>query len=198
MNLALQDQELPVRLRFEHPLSDEELLRFCAANEGLRVERDKNGELIVMTPTGTEGGGVELDVAAELRDWARQEGRGRAFGPNAGVRVPDGSIRVADASWISWSRWNALSDKERQGFAPICPEFVIEVRSLTDRIHELREKMSMWLANGAELAWLIDPERKAVEVYRPGRAPEVLEGMSAVYGEGPVGGFVLELRRIWS
>ncbi len=198
MNVALQERELPVRLRFEHPLSDEELLRFCAANDGLRVERDKNGELIVMTPTGTEGGGVELDVAAELRDWARQDGRGRAFGPNAGVRVPDGSVRVAAASWISWPRWNALSDKERQGFAPICPEFVIEVRSLTDRIHELREKMSMWLANGAELAWLIDPEHKAVEVYRPGRPPELLEGASAVYGEGPVGGFVLELRRIWS
>lgn len=106
-------------------------------------------------------------------------------------------MRAADASWISWPRWNALSKEQQQGFAPICPEFVIEVRSPSDRLEEVRGKISMWIANGAELAWLVDPERKAVEVYRPGREPEVLESVSVVYGEGPVGGFVLALARIW-
>lgn len=198
MNVALQERELPVRLRFEHPLSDEELLRFCAANELLRIERDKNGEIVLMSPTGAEGGGRNAEVTADLMLWARQDGRGKVFDSNTGFTLPDGSMRSPDASWISWPRWNTLTNEERRRFAPICPEFVIELRAESDRLEDLRAKMQEWVANGAELAWLIDPERKAVEVYRPGRAPELLEGASAVYGEGPVGGFVLELARIWS
>ena len=92
---------------------------------------------------------------------------------------------------------NALTPEQLQSFAPICPEFVIEVRSKSDRLAELQEKMRMWIANGAELAWLVDPSRKAVEIYRPGREVEVLEGGSAVEGEGPVAGFVLELGKVW-
>lgn len=197
MNFPLE-VELPVRIRPEHEMTDEELMRFCAANDPLRIERDSNGELIVMSPSGSEGGGTELDVASELLFWARLDGRGRAFGPNAGFTLPDGSVRAGDATWISWQRWNALTPEEQKRFAPICPEFVIEVRSESDRLPVLQEKMQMWLANGAELAWLVDPLRKAVEIYRPGCEPEVLEGGSVVDGGGPVAGFVLELGRIWS
>ena len=196
MNFALE-VELPVRIRPEHPMTDEELMRFCAANDPLRVERDANGELIVMSPSGSEGGGIETDVATELNIWARQDGRGKVFGSNAGFRLPDGSVRAADAHWVSWERWNALTEADRKSFAPICPEFVIEVRSESDRLAELQAKMRMWIANGAEVAWLIDPSRKTVEVYRPGREAEVLEGGSAVEGDGPVEGFVLELGRVW-
>jgi Uma2 family endonuclease len=197
MNLALPEIDQPIRLRFDRPLTDEELMRFCAENDPLRVERDANGELIVMSPSGSEGGGIETDVATELNIWARKDGRGKVFGSNAGFTLPDGSVRAADAHWVSWPRWNALSDAERKRFAPICPEFVIEVRSESDRLVELQDKMRMWLVNGAEVAWLIDPSRKAVEVYRPGREAEVLEGGSAVEGDGPVAGFVLELGRVW-
>ena len=197
MNLALPEIDQPIRLHFDCPMTDEELMRFCAENELLRIERDANGEIIVMTPPGLEGGGTELDVASELRIWALQDGRGRAFGPNSGVRLADGSMRMADASWISWPRLNALSPAQREGFSPICPEFVIEVRSKSDRLKPLQEKMQMWIANGAELAWLIDPSRKTVEIYRPGQAMEEQLGHSAVFGEGPVGGFVLELGKIW-
>ena len=196
MNFALA-VDLPVRIRPEHPMTDEELMRFCAKNEPLRVERDTNGELIVMSPSGSEGGGVETDVATELNIWARQDGRGKVFGSNAGFTLPDGSVRAADAHWVSWPRWNALSEAERKGYAPLCPEFVIEVRSESDRLAALQDKMRMWLANGAEVAWLVDPSRKTVEVYRPGREAEVLEGGSAVEGDGPVAGFVLELGRVW-
>ena len=196
MNFAV-NLELPVRVRPDHPMTDEELMRFCAANDLLRIERDKNGELILMTPTGSEGGGRNADVTFELMLWARADGRGKVFDSNTGFTLPDGSMRSPDASWVSWPRWNALTHEEQKRFAPICPEFVIELRSESDRLEDLRAKMVEWIANGAELAWLIDPERKAVEVYRPGRAPEVLEGLSAVYGEGPVRGFVLELARIW-
>ena len=197
MNLALPEIDQPIRIRFEHPLTDDELLRFCAENDPLRVERDKNGDLIVMTPTGLEGGGVEGDVFGELRNWALQDGRGKAYGPNAGVTLPDSSVRAADASWVSWQRLNALTPEQRKTFAPVCPEFVIEVRSESDSLRELQAKMQMWIANGVEVAWLVDPSRKAVEVYRPGREAEVLEGGSAVEGDGPVAGFVLELGRVW-
>src|ERR1700679_1797947 len=197
MNLALPEIDQPIRIRFEHPLTDDELLRFCAENDPLRVERDKNGDLIVMTPTGLEGGGGEGDGIGEARNWALQDGRGKAYGPNAGVTLPDSSVRAADASWVSWQRLNALTPEQRKTFAPVCPEFVIEVRSESDSLRELQAKMQMWIANGAEVAWLVDPSRKAVEVYRPGREAEVLEGGSAVEGDGPVAGFVLELGRVW-
>jgi len=198
MNVAISETHLPLRLRYEHPVTDEELLRFCAANELLRVERDANGDIIVMTPTFFESGGVEGDVFGELRNWALEDGRGKAYGPSTGMTLPDGSMRAPDASWVSWQRVNALTPEQRKSFAPVCPEFVIEVRSEKDRLKPLQEKMQTWLANGVELAWLVDPSRKAVEIYRPGREVEVVEGGSAVEGEGPVAGFVLELGRIWA
>ena len=197
MNLSLSAIEFPVRLRFEQPISDAQLERFSSVNDPLRVERDSNGELIVMSPTGSEGGSTELEVGVELRIWARADGRGKVFGPNAGFTLPDTSVRAADACWVSWPRWNTLSEKQRKGFAPICPEFVIEVRSETDRPTDLRAKMAMWIANGAELAWLIDPQNKAVEIYRPGQAPEFHEDPTSVQGDGPVRGFELVMANIW-
>jgi Uma2 family endonuclease len=197
MNLAVPDSELPVRLRFQSPVSDEDLVRFCAENEAVRVEIDSNGELIVMAPVGYEGAGAENDVAVELTLWARQDGTGRAFGANAGFRLQDGSLRMADAAWVSWRRAGALTAQERKGFPPICPEFVIEVRSETDRLMPLREKMGIWIANGAELGWLIDPERRVVEVYRPGEAVETHDDPTSVQGTGCVRGFELVMARIW-
>jgi Uma2 family endonuclease len=197
MSIALPEMEMPVRLSFERPMTDEALLRFCAENKTLRVEREANGDLILMSPTGNEGAGFDTDVTVELAVWARQDGRGRVYNSNAGWNLPDGSMRAADAHWISWARLNSLTSAERKGFPHLCPEFVIEVRSESDGLKPLREKMQMWLANGAELGWLIDPSRKVVEVYRPGKPVEEQEGHSAVYGEGPVAGFVLELGRIW-
>jgi Uma2 family endonuclease len=178
-------------------MTDEALMRFCADNDPFKVERDSNGDLILMSPAGLEGGGVEGDVFGDLLIWARQDGRGKAYGPSAGVTLADGSMRAADACWISWSKLNELDPAEKKRFARICPEFIVEVRSASDRLKPLQEKMEMWLSNGAELAWLVDPSRKTLEIYRPRRHAEVLEGHSAVYGEGPVAGFVLELGRIW-
>ena len=197
MSVALPETELPARISFERPMTDEALLRFCAANALARVEREPNGDIKVMSPTGNEGAGYDTDITLELGLWARQDGRGRAYNSNAGWKLPDGSMRMADAHWISWERLNAVSKQERKGFPRVCPEFVIELRSETDALKPLQEKMSEWIANGAELAWLVDPSRKAVEIYRPGREPEVREGGSAVEGEGPVAGFVLELRKLW-
>ncbi len=178
-------------------MTDEALLRFCAANPLARVEREPNGDIKVMSPTGNEGVGFETDILVELANWAAQDGRGRAYNSNAGWKLRDGSMRAADAHWISWERLSSVSDVERKGFPRMCPEFVVEVRSETDALKPLQEKMSEWIGNGAELAWLVDPSRKAVEIYRPGREAEVLEGGSVVEGEGPVAGFVLELGKVW-
>ena len=197
MSLALSQIDPPVRLRRDLPMSDDEFMSFCAANEPLRFERDANGEIIVMSPTGTGGSEVEGDVYLELGNWARADGRGRAYPASAGFKLPDTSVRAADAAWMSFRRRDALSQEQRKSFAQLCPEFVIEVRSETDRLAPLQEKMGIWIANGVELAWLIDPQRKVVEIYRPGEEPEIHEQPTSVQGSGPVAGFELVMARIW-
>ncbi len=197
MNLVLDSIDLPIRIRTARPMSDDELLEFCRVNELARVERDANGELIVMSPTGTEGGGMESEVGGALFVWARADGRGRYFGPNTGFTLPDGSVRAADAAWVSWQRWNAIAAEDRKGYAKLCPEFVIEVRSPSDALPTLQEKMKMWTGNGVESAWLVDPQRKVVEIYRAGEAPEIHQNPSSVQGTGSVRGFELVLAHIW-
>ena len=197
MNFAFNEIELPIRISRDRPITDDELLRLSADNRPLRLERDANGELIVMTATGSEGGGIETDVTTELSNWARADGRGRAFGSNTGFRLPDTSVRAADAAWVSWQSWNAVSPAERKRYAPICPEFVVEVRSESDRLPDLQAKMEQWIANGAQVAWLIDPEEKSVTIYRPGDEPEPLAHPTSVQGTGPIAGFELVTSRIW-
>jgi Uma2 family endonuclease len=132
-----------------------------------------------------------------LGNWTEEDGRGYAFDSNTGFSLPDGSMLSPDASWVLASRWNTLTEEQKDSYSPICPEFVIELRSPSDRLPDLQAKMQAWIANGAELAWLVDPVRKVVEIYRPGQKVEVQDGHSAAYGEGSVGGFVLELGRVW-
>ncbi len=198
MQFAIHELELPVRLRTERPMSDEELLRFCTVNEVIRVERESNGDLLLMSPAGGGTSHKNTFITMQLALWAEEDGRGLSFDSNGGFTLPDGSMRSPDGAWISWPRWNALSRRDQERFSPLCPEFVIELRSPTDRLSEAQTKMEMWVSNGAELAWLIDPERKVVEIYRPDREPETVEGASAVEGEGPAVGFVLELARLWA
>ena len=150
-----------------------------------------------MSPTGTDGSEVEGDVYLELGIWARADGRGRAYPATAGFKLPDTSVRAPDAAWMSFRRRNALSPEERKSFGQVCPEFVIEVRSETDRLPPLQEKMGIWIANGVELAWLIDPQEKTVTIYRAGEEPEVLVEPSSVLGSGPVAGFELVMGRVW-
>ena len=198
MNLALPEFELPVYLHFGHPVTDEELTRFCAKNELLRVERDATGDLIVMSPTGSDTSSKNAYLNYQLTKWSEETSSGISFDSNGGFTLPDSSVRAADVAWISWQRWNALTERERQGFARICPQFVIELRSSSDRLADLQQKMRLWLANGCELAWLVDPSRKVVEIYRHGQEAEILEGGSVVDGDSPVEGFVLELGKIWA
>ncbi len=197
MSFALTEIDLPIRIQRESPMTDAEFMSFCAANEPLRFERDANGEIIVMSPTGTGGSEVEGDVYLELGIWARADGRGRAYPATAGFKLPDTSVRAPDAAWMSFRRRNALSPEELKSFGQVCPEFVIEVRSESDRLPPLQEKMGIWIANGVELAWLIDPQEKTVTIYRAGEEPEVLVEPSSVQGSGPVAGFELVMARVW-
>lgn len=197
MHFAIRELELPVRLRTERPMTDEELMRFCTVNEVIRVERESNGDLLLMSPAGGGTSHKNSYLNFQLARWTDEDGRGLCFDSNGGFTLPDSSMRSPDAAWIAWPRWNALSKQDQERFSPLCPEFIIELRSPSDRLSAAQAKMQLWIANGAELAWLIDPDRKVVEVYRPGREPEMVEGASAVEGEGPVVGFVLELARLW-
>jgi Uma2 family endonuclease len=197
MNFAFNEVELPIRISLDRPITDDELLRLSAENDSLRLERDANGELIVMSPTGTGGGRVESRVYLALGNWAVADGRGEAYGPNTGFKLPDSSVRAADAAWMSSQRWDALDAEELKRFARTCPEFVIEVRSESDRLAPLQKKMQMWIANGADLAWLIDPIEKSVTIYRTGDQPEHLAHPTSVQGTGPIAGFELAMSRIW-
>jgi Uma2 family endonuclease len=179
------------------PLTDDELLRFCAAHDELRIERDANGELIVMSPAGSESGGKNSEINLELGMWARRDGRGKVFDSSAGFILPDGSMRAGDAAWIAYPRWNALTKEAQRRYAPICPDFIIELRSPSDVLSELEAKMEMWIANGVQLGWLIDPFRRVVGIYRPGQSPRLWDHPETVHGEGPVEGFVLPLTEIW-
>jgi Uma2 family endonuclease len=197
MNLALSEIELPVRLRFERPMTDDELMRFCAVNDVLRVEREPNGEILVMTPANSKTSKINLRIGRLLDEWAEADGRGVATGPDGGYTLPDGSMRAPDAAWVERSRWEALTDAQQSSFAPVCPDFVIELRSPSDKLPAAKAKMEQWIANGAEVAWLIDPIEKAVTIYRPGDEPEHHVYPTSVQGTGPIAGFELVMARIW-
>jgi Uma2 family endonuclease len=160
MNFALAEMPLPLRFRPEKPMSDEELMRFSAANDALRVERDANGEILVMTPAGSKTSRINSRITRLLDEWAEADGRGIAFDSNGGFKLPDGSVRAADAAWVHKSRWDTLSDADQARFAPLCPDFIIELRSPNDSLAELKQKMEQWIANGVQEGWLIDPKTK--------------------------------------
>ncbi|HEX3660783.1 MAG TPA: Uma2 family endonuclease [Acidobacteriaceae bacterium] len=195
--ILLRSVSFPLILRPSRPLNDDQLLEFCAANDSLRIERNAAGELIVMTPAGGTTSNLEGYLFRELDLFVEREGRGVAFNSNGGFSLRDGSVRAPDAAWVSSENWNRLSREERAKFLPFCPEFVIELRSPSDSLSDLEQKMADWLANGAQLAWLIDPQRKLAVIYRPGQEPETRLQPEFLHGEGPVAGFALKMQRLW-
>jgi Uma2 family endonuclease len=197
MNLALNEIELPIRLRTDTPMSDDEFMRFCAANETLRVEREPNGEILVMTPAGWKTSNMNQRIGRILDEWAELDGRGFVTDSNGGYNLPDGSMRAPDAAWVARKKIESLTEEERASFAPVCPDFVIELRSPSDSLSELQTKMDQWIANGAQVAWLIDPIEKSITIYRPNESPEHLTNPTSVQGTGPITGFELVLSRIW-
>lgn len=187
---------MAIKLDLARPVTDEELLQLSERNPGYQFERTARGELIV-SPTGSEGGRRSGEVFLQLGAWNRQFRQGVVFDSSTGFRLPDGSCLSPDASWVRSERWNALTREEREGFAPLCPDAVFEVRSQSNTLAELREKMLAYLANGARLAVLIDPDARAVEVYRPGHEPERHEQPARVALDPELPGFVLDLEPVF-
>lgn len=198
MNLNLSSLPMPIRLRPDTPMSDEELMRFSRKNRPFRMEREPNGEILIMTPTGNETGLINLRILQALSNWADQDGRGIVFATDTGFTLPNGAVRAPDASWMSNQRWSALTKSEQESFGSLCPEFVVELASPSDRVKDLEKKMMEdWLASGTELAWLVEPKTRRVKVYRPGQEVEVFENPSSVQGTGCVAGFELVMERVW-
>jgi Uma2 family endonuclease len=199
LRIALPEVPLPVTIRLARPLSDEELLDFCAANDGLEIESDADGNITLMTPAGPEISRLNQILSGELMLWARQTGRGAVFGPDLGIRFADMTLRAPDVAWLSSERWSTLCQQKggRPGFLTACPEFIAELRSPSDRPSQVEAKMEFWLARGAQLGWLIDPKRKLAMIYRAGREPESLARPAVLEGEGPIAGFRIEMREFW-
>lgn len=180
--------------RFTASMTDQEFLWFCLENKDLRIERNSNLAIIIMSPVTSLSGYHNLEIARQLANWSKENKSGIAFDSSAGFTLPDRSVLSPDASWVSLTKWNALTEEDKDRFAPLCPEFIIEVRSKSDSLEDLQQKMNVWIKNGAELAWLIDPREKTSYLYRPGKEPEILTGLDKkLEGEGPVKGFVLDL-----
>jgi Uma2 family endonuclease len=169
MGSSLELLTLPAKIVPSVRLSDDEFLAFCRANEPYQFEMNEWGEILVMTPVGPEGGNLEGYVFRELDLWAERTGNGFVVNSNAAFRLPDTSLRLPDAAWISSARWNSLTRVQKQKFGQFCPDFVVEVRSPSDRASKVERKMGMWISNGAQLASLIDPIRKLAIIYRPGQ-----------------------------
>jgi Uma2 family endonuclease len=186
-----------ISLKLPAPPSDAEIIAISERNPGFKFERSAAGELLV-TPAGGEAGRQEFELCRQLGQWAKADGSGVGFGPATGFRMPDGALFIPDACWVRQDRWQALTAEERRGLVPLCPDAVFEILSPTDALANLRAKMRAYLANGAGLAVLIDPERRAVELFAPHRPPEVVEFARTISCDPVLPGFTLDLEPIFS
>lgn len=193
------DERFPILLKINTKAwTDDEYFNFCQQNQDLQIETDKNGDLIIMPPTGAETGDRNAELTTQLRIWAKKDGTGKTFDSNTEFKLPNGANKSPDASWILKERYNALTQKEREGFPPICPDFVVELRSKTDRLKPIQDKMQEFIENGARLGWLIDPYKKQVHIYRRNGEIEILENPKTVSGEDVLEGFELDLEEIFT
>lgn len=179
-------------------MTDEQFFEFCQVNQDLRIERNKLGEISIMPPTGSETGNREGNIFGQLWVWSEQDGTGITFTSSTGFILSTGAERSPDAAWIKLERWNTLSFEQQQRFAPICPDFVVELRSPSDNLKPLQEKMTEYMQEpGVQLGWLIDRKNCQVYVYRPNQEVECLENPTTVSGDPVLPGFVLNLSKVW-
>ena len=184
-----------------HPvidMTDSQFFELCQMNRDLRIEQTAKGDLIIMPPTGGETSHRNIDLATVVNLWAKQEGSGVTFDSSGGFTLPSGATRSPDVAWVKRSRLVTLTPEQKKKFIPLCPDFVLELRSASDRVSNLQDKMQEYIDNGAQLGWLIDPEEKQVYIYRPDSEVECLEHPKTLSGEPVLPGFVLDLQEIWN
>ena len=186
-----------ITLTIPHLTSDG-FAELCQANKELQLERAATGEVIIMPPTFPWTGKQNFGIIAQLGAWIEKTGLGIGFDSSTGFTLPNGAVISPDASWVSNQRWEALTTSQQQEeFSPLCPDFVIELRSSSDTLKKLREKMQEYLDNGVRLGWLIDSKTQQVEIYRPGQDVEILKTPNNISGEDVLPGFVLNLNKVW-
>jgi Uma2 family endonuclease len=178
-------------------MNEDNFFDFCQLNSHLRIERKSTGELIIMSPAGSETGNRNFKLIQQLANWTDRDGTGIGFDSSAGFILPNGATRSPDASWIKLTKWNALSDEQKTKFAPICPDFVVEIRSPSDDLKTLQDKMQEYMDNGSSLGWLIDRQNRQVYIYRPNKNIECLDNSVTVSGNSVLPGFSLDLTKIW-
>ena len=175
----------------------EQFYEFCQANRDLRIERTASGEVIITPPAFSDTGNRNIKIVQQLTNWADYDTTGETFDSSAGFSLPNGATRSPDASWIKLERWNALSEEQQASFAPICPDFVSELRSRSDSLRGLQDKMQEYIDNGASLGLLIDRKIRKVYIYRPNQEPEILDNPEVVSAAPELPGFILRMATIW-
>ena len=178
-------------------LDDEQLFDFCQLNRDLRIERDADGALVLMAPVGGASSARNLELARQLANWAEHDGTGVAFDSSVGFVLPNGALRSPDAAWVRRERWEALSPQQRERFVPLCPDFVVELRSPTDRLASLQRRLRELVRNGARLGWLIDPRHRTVHIYQPDAPVQTLVSPSIITADPVLPGFSVDLERLW-
>ena len=178
-------------------LSDDQFYELCQNNRDLCFERNCQGDLIIMSPTGGETGERNSEINYQLRSWNKRYQLGKVFDSSIGFKLPNGADRSPDAAWIPLGKWNNLTLEERQGFVPLCPDFVLELRSKSDNLKSLQDKMQEYLENGNQLGWLINRQDRKVEIYRQGQSVEILENPTKLLGENILPNFIFDLTPIW-
>ena len=178
-------------------MNDDQFFEFCQVNRDLRIERSAEGDILIMSPAGWMSGRRNAIITARLINWAERDGAGVVVDSSTGFRLPNSATRSPDAAWVLKSRLKRFSIADQEKFLALCPDFVIELKSPTDRLADLKNKLEEYVANGARLGWLLNPEARQVLVYRPGRAVEVLDYAETVSADPELPGFVLDLKPIW-
>lgn len=186
--------EAPLKLTL--PLTDEQFFQLCQDNRDLQFERTATGEIIIMPPTGSESGRRNSEITIQLGVWNKQTGLGEVFNSSSGFHLPNSADYSPDTAWVSRERWDALTPEQREKFAPLCPDVVIELRSKTDSLPKLQAKMREYIENGARLGWLLDRQNQRVEVYRPGKEAEILEAPKTISATDILPGFILDLQKV--
>jgi Uma2 family endonuclease len=178
-------------------MSDRQFYDFCRTNPELQIERNANGSVLVMAPAAADTGNRNIKIATQIENWSEANGQGLAFDSSAGFTLPNGATRSPDAAWILNNRWDALSAEEQASFAPIAPDFVVELRSSSDTLIGLQTKMDEYRNNGVRLGLLIDRKNRQVYVYRTGQEIEILSQPDVVNCEPEMLGFELKMGKIW-
>jgi len=186
-----------LRVRPALEISEDQFFALCQLNRHLQIERNAEREWSIMAPTGWETGDREAEIIMQLRAWAKRESTGVASSSSTGFRLPNGAIRAPDAAWVRRARLEQVPTEQQRQFLPLCPDFVLELRSPSDRLEDLHDKMAEYLVNGARLGWLLDPDARQAYVYRPETAVTRLDQPEQLAGDPVLPGFTLDLREVW-